>query len=190
MYGLTTTRDATTTRRRGPACSRSSLQWIASHRQSHHSDVDFTRAPFPTDTSTSRRHFHLASKRLARTFPDFVRDSVGIINNGRPTLPLVVMGVPFLARQWLSRAWYQIVGSDDPRHLRAGTQVQRKSTCKALSMLRSTLRRFHAVAPVQHAGRFWGIVGRSTYILVSVSGRFDRGWDMRDCLRYSCKLGW
>jgi len=88
---------------------------------------------FPTDTSTSRRHFHSFSKRLARTFPTSCAIWKLEYQQRAPHTSLGSDGVPFLARQWLSRAWYQI-GSDDPRHLRAGTQVQRcKSTRKALS---------------------------------------------------------
>jgi len=92
------------------------------------------------------------SKRLARTFRLRARSEV-LSTTGRPTLHLVVMGVLFLARQWLSRAWYQIVGSDDPRHLRAGTQVQPKST-KALYAAKYVAK-ISLCAPVQHVGRFW-----------------------------------
>jgi len=134
------------------------LQWIASHRQSHYSDVDFTRVRFqrirlhPGATSTP------FFKRLARTFPDFVRDlKLELINNGRPTLHLVVMGVPFLARQWLSRAWYQIVGSDDPRHPELGPKSSAGSPLSQSSvMLRSTLRRFHVRTTFQHVRALLG----------------------------------
>jgi len=92
------------------------------------------------------------------------------------------MGVPFLARQWLSRAWYQIVGSDDPRHLRAGTQVQRcKSTRKALSYAAKYVAKISTCAPVQHVGRFGASLDEGTYIRVSYSGRLTVE-DMRDCL--------
>jgi len=133
---------------------------------------------FPTDTSTSRR----TSTRFPsvwRGLSDFVRDLKLEYQQRAPTLSLGSDGVPFLARQWLSRAWYQIVGSDDPRHLRAGTQVQRcKSTRKALSYAAKYVAKISTCAPVQHVGRFWGIVGRR-HLHSVVQWPLDRGGHAR-----------
>ena len=44
---------------------------------------------------------------------------------GAPHYHLLVFGLAVLAKEWLSRTWFEVVGSGDQRHLRAGTQVQR-----------------------------------------------------------------
>jgi hypothetical protein len=48
---------------------------------------------------------------------------------GAPHLSYMVWGCKFLdtkeGKAWLSRAWYEVVGSGDLKHLKAGTQVQR-----------------------------------------------------------------
>src|SRR5262245_28394097 len=44
---------------------------------------------------------------------------------GAPHYHLLVFGVDCLPIEWLSRTWFEVVGSGDLRHLVAGTQVQR-----------------------------------------------------------------
>ena len=117
---------------------------------------------FPTDASTFRRHFHSFSKRLRRTFPTSCATwKLEYQTRGAPHFHLIVTGVPFIAKAWLSRCWYQVVGSQDERHLRAGTQVQRcRSARKALSYAAKYVAKLSTSAPLEHQGRFWGVVGR------------------------------
>lgn len=43
---------------------------------------------------------------------------------GAPHYHLLVFGISRLEKEWLSRTWFEVVGSQDERHLWAGTQVQ------------------------------------------------------------------
>lgn len=117
---------------------------------------------FPAESSTFKRHFHTFSKRLLRTFPmSYAVWKLEYQLRGAPHYHLMVMGVPFIAKGWLSRAWYQIVGSNDERHLRAGTQVQRvRGARKAYSYASKYVAKVSTSAPDDHSGRFWGLFGR------------------------------
>lgn len=117
---------------------------------------------FPTESSTYRRHFHLFSERLRKTFPTSSAIwKLEFQTRGAPHFHLIVMGVPFLAREWLSRCWYQICDSGDIRHLRAGTQVQRsRSPREALAYVAKYVAKVTEGSPYAEPGRFWGVVGR------------------------------
>ena len=131
---------------------------------------------FPTESSIYRRHFHSFSKRLRRTFPTSCAIwKLEFQTRGAAHFHLIVMGVPFLARGWLSRAWYQIVGSGDERHFRAGTQVQRvHSTRKALTYASKYVAKVSTRAPAEHAGRFWGVIGRQHLHASVIQWEVDR----------------
>jgi len=90
---------------------------------------------FPKESSTYKRHFQTFSKRLRRTFPH--SSAIGKLEfqkRGAPHYHLIVLGVPFMARQWLAHAWTEVVNSGDAKHLRAGTQVVRcHSSRKAIT---------------------------------------------------------
>lgn len=74
-------------------------------------------------------------------------------------------------REWLSRAWFEVVGSGDPRHLAAGTGVDRQfcsnaRSAKAIAWYFTK----HNAKPLKAAqnqvpegfenvGRFWGVLG-------------------------------
>ncbi len=62
-------------------------------------------------------------------------------------------------RQWLSTAWYEVVGSGDPEHLAAGTSAEQVRSwngvhayaAKYMGKLETLLRH------EQHVGRLWGV---------------------------------
>jgi len=132
----------------------------------------------------------LVFQAFGEDLSDFVRDLELEYQQRAPHFHLVVMGVPFLARQWLSRAWYQIVGSDDPRHLRAGTQVQRcKSTRKAhQSYAAKYVAKISTCAPVQRRALLGHRWTKAPTFEVSYSGRLTVE-DMRDCLALFATFG-
>lgn len=118
---------------------------------------------FPTDACTYRRHFHSFSKRLLRAFPSASATwKLEFQSRGAAHYHLIVSGVPFIAKGWLSRAWYAVVGSDDIRHLHAGTQIERcDSHRKALAYAAKYVAKISVGPSANHEGRFWGVVGRS-----------------------------
>lgn len=118
---------------------------------------------FPTESSTYKRHLDSFSKRLLRTFPRSCATwKLEFQTRGAPHFHLIVTGVSFLSRRWLSRAWYEIAGDGDERNLRAGTQVVRAdSPRKALSYAAKYCAKISTGATGEHSGRFWGVVGRA-----------------------------
>ena len=70
----------------------------------------------------------------------------------------------------LSAAWYKIVGSNDPKHLKSGTSVQRlhnsegmgRYVSKYCSKAGSESKAYQKIVPpdYQGVGRLWGIIGR------------------------------
>jgi hypothetical protein len=66
-------------------------------------------------------------------------------------------------RHWISRVWFDVVGSDDARHYRAGTRVEQLRTIQgafryaAKSYLGKAV---DAASLPAQPGRFWGVIGR------------------------------
>jgi hypothetical protein len=83
---------------------------------------------------------------------------------GAPHYHLLVFGVDALPKEWLSRTWYEVVGSRDERHLRAGTQVQRVRSWNGVTSYAAKYLAKELVA-LPHAwqqgvGRWWGVHNR------------------------------
>lgn len=78
------------------------------------------------DCGQAREHRRALEKRILRKWKQ-----AGIIwrmelqKRGAPHFHMIVLGVPAMPKDWLSRCWFEVVGSGDEKHLRAGTQVQR-----------------------------------------------------------------
>lgn len=67
-------------------------------------------------------------------------------------------------KEWISKRWYEIVGSDDERHFRAGTncvelQRGRSGTISYASKYAAKLTQKIAPPDYENCGRFWGVYG-------------------------------
>ena len=84
---------------------------------------------------------------------------------GAPHFHLLVWGIPLIDREWLSLTWYKIVGSDDERHLRAGTRVEFVRTFNGVMCYAG--KKYmgkECEAPrnwPKNVGRYWGMYGRN-----------------------------
>jgi len=80
---------------------------------------------------------------------------------GAPHYHLLVFGVPLLEKEWLSRSWFEVVGSQDERHLRAGTQVQRVKSWRGVVWYAAKyLAKDIGLLPEEWrggVGRWWGV---------------------------------
>lgn len=117
-----------------------------------------------------KRHLDTMAKRLARKFGAF-----GAVwklepqRRGAPHFHLLVVGVPFIAKAWLSQAWYEVVRSRDPRHLAAGTQVQlARSHRGVVSYAAKYTAKYQALPESwqEGVGRWWGVYGRKNLGIV------------------------
>jgi hypothetical protein len=123
---------------------------------------------FPASAETFKRHLDAFGKRFLRVYPGAAfhwklefqkRDAPHFhpIFWNLSTEPADVRKF----RKWLARAWFEVVGSNDPKHLAAGTSAD---------VIRSQFGIMRYVGPYVAAsdqsrpgwkvGRYWGIVGR------------------------------
>jgi hypothetical protein len=66
-------------------------------------------------------------------------------------------------QQWVSRNWYDVVGSEDVRHFRAGTRVEQLRTIKGAFAYAAKryIGKKEAMPELEHKpGRFWGVINR------------------------------
>jgi hypothetical protein len=67
--------------------------------------------------------------------------------------------------KWVSQKWYDIVNSEDPRHLRAGTKCERLRGGKAATISYASkyackMAQKDVPEGYENVGRFWGVTGR------------------------------
>jgi hypothetical protein len=64
-------------------------------------------------------------------------------------------------RKWLSRRWFEIVGSNDAKHLKAGTAVEKaRSANGASAYLAKYISKDDQTRPGDFTGRYWGVFNR------------------------------
>ena len=133
---------------------------------------------FPT-ARASKKHLDNFAKAFMRRYP-----YASAIwkqepqKRGAPHFHLLVTGIHLRSAEeyydfanFVSLAWFRIVGSNDFKHLRAGTQVinlEYKSTKKTIDALSIYLTKyfsksFSSLDPSiwSYPGRFWGVFGRA-----------------------------
>lgn len=68
---------------------------------------------------------------------------------------------PSVMYEWLSRSWYEVVGSGDPRHLRSGTRVEKVHSWRGvLSYAAKYMGKLEQLQGPESPGRFWGVWNR------------------------------
>lgn len=75
-------------------------------------------------------------------------------------------------KEWVAKTWYFIVGSDDERHLRAGTRVEfikqgRAGTISYASKYAAKQEQKVVPSDYENVGRFWGVYGRRAVVSAS-----------------------
>jgi hypothetical protein len=82
---------------------------------------------------------------------------------GAPHFHLIVWGVPYMPKDWLAQTWFEIVGTGDPKHLAAGTSVERARSFRGVMCYagKKYLGKEVSLPPGwENVGRFWGACGR------------------------------
>ena len=133
-------------------------------------------AEYP-DPERAKRDLRAWLKRLRRAFPEagwFWR--MEFQERGAPHFHLLIWGVPWLPYFWVSRTWYEVVGSGDERHLRAGTRVEKVWSWGGVVVYCSKyIAKVDENVPDGWTGRVWGYGGRVPF--ASVVELVFRGWD-------------
>jgi hypothetical protein len=127
-------------------------------------------AAYPLDPATCNAHLRAFRERLSRRFGKAAciwRKEYQ--KRGAPHYHLLLFLdlPPEQLRRWVSQAWYEVVGSGDERHLRAGTQVvlvkswrgARGYAAKYLGKIEKLQAGANPALPegLEHTGRLWGV---------------------------------
>jgi len=115
---------------------------------------------WPGDWREYKGHLHTWLKRLERRYP-----GVSCIwrleyqQRGAPHYHLLVFGVRYLPQKWVSRTWFEVVGSGDDRHLAAGTEVATVRTWRGAAFYVSKYLGKVCQFGTVETGRMWGVRG-------------------------------
>ncbi len=121
-------------------------------------------AQFSADPQDWKRDLDAFLKRLKRHFR-----IVAVVwklepqERGAPHYHLLVFRLEDIPRQWVSQAWYEIVGTGRAEHLRAGTRVE---VIRSWNGVMSYASKRYMGKVIEHIptwwknpGRFWGVSG-------------------------------
>jgi hypothetical protein len=125
-------------------------------------------AEFPVDAETFKRHFKIFSQRFLRAFPNAgFHWKLEFQDRGAPHFHPIFWNVSTDReamkhfRGWLSWTWFEVVGSGDERHWRAGTSADViKSPFGIMRYVSGYASKSDQSKPGFKVGRYWGIVGR------------------------------
>lgn len=118
---------------------------------------------YPEDTEKVKRDIDAFNKRFNRKFKNgFYIWRLEFQKRGAPHYHLIVFNVSHIDKDWLSNAWYEVVGSGDEKHLRAGTKVERIRSWRGVwSYVSKYLGKEDSKD--YDMGRIWAIVNKNNY---------------------------
>lgn len=159
------------------------LRLVASIRRNQLSTFATLTYPdeFARDPKEYKRHLDNIFKRILRKYPNAViiwrmeaqtRKSGKNMGEIAPHFHLLIWNVPSdEMRKLLPLAWYEVVGSGDERHLRAGTSVEPVRSSNGVMYYTS---KYIAKADnyiLPGWGRYWGVVNRD--MLLEIQGEIE-----------------
>jgi len=133
-------------------------------------------AEFPKDRKIYKAHLEKFIKRIVYRFPKvagFWR--LEFQERGAPHYHLLVWGMNTHYRKLVSKLWYEVVGSGDEKHLRAGTQVARVRSWRGVMF---------------YAGKYMAKMDKTEFETGRVWGYFNAGcipWSKVEVIELSQK---
>ena len=116
---------------------------------------------FPTNGETVKLHLKRFKESLLRRFPAEYLWCLEFQKRGAPHCHILLDNPdPLKDRLWVSKRWYEIVGSKDHKHLLAGTRTERLRSKEGGKryIVKYTAKMRQKIVPAEYAkvGRFWG----------------------------------
>ncbi len=151
------------------------LDTLHSVQRSAYDGALFVTLTYPDEVEPTRekvkRDLDCMGERLRRLYPRVAviwsqepqqRKSGANVGKVYYHYHLILFGVGFIEKAWLSRTWYAVVGSENPAHLAAGTQVQKlRSAKQGIAYVAKYLSKQQLQElGLDKTGRTWGAIGR------------------------------
>lgn len=118
---------------------------------------------WPDDNQDWKHHLNVFSMRLARKYPgsSFIW-KMEFQERGAPHFHLLLFGTGFVPYQWIARVWWEICGTGDEDHLKAGTSVQKARSFNGVMSYvgKKYLGKTELMPAGVDCGRLWGVYGR------------------------------
>lgn len=144
-------------------------------------------ATWDADPKRWKRDLEVFGKRLRRYFPTLAYIwRLEFQERGAPHFHLLCFGVRHIPYLLVARWWYEVVGSNDAAHLKAGTEVRRVRSWRGVMSYAAKYMSKVAAASVElpeHVGRWWGVVGLLPIEYASRSMSFHQFYTLRRWLR-------
>jgi hypothetical protein len=127
-------------------------------------------AEWTWDAELWKRHLKVFSQRFIRRFP-----TAGFIwklefqQRGAPHFHPFVWGIPESEGpraiiDFISEAWFEVVGSGDEKHFIAGTRVEKmRSVTAAIRYISGYASKTDQTLVGKKVGRYWGVVGKKIF---------------------------
>lgn len=122
---------------------------------------------YPTNFEVYKRDLDVFAKRFCRAYPSgFFIWRLEFQERGAPHYHCLVFNVAKISKSWLSKSWYEIVGSGDEKHFRAGTRVERVRSWRGVW---SYVSKYLGKIPSgqesipENTGRFWGVYNKTDF---------------------------
>ncbi len=117
---------------------------------------------FSEDWREWKRHHDSFVKALRRKYPtSSLIWRMEAQQRGAPHYHMLVFGVPYIPYDWVAQTWFRVVGSGDPAHLAAGSEVRRvRSWRGVMHYVGKYLAKDDGGEWDVDTGRVWGVCGR------------------------------
>lgn len=141
---------------------------------------------FSTESQVWKNDLRKFWQRLERLLPVGCVWKLEPQKRGAPHFHMLVWGldrVPLYdLRVWISKAWYEVVGSCDLKHLRAGTKVETVRSWRGVMAYASKYlgKVLNDLVGWDQPGRFWGVKGSKN---IPWAKMFSMGLTMRQCIK-------
>ncbi|HID19709.1 MAG TPA: hypothetical protein EYP28_02050 [Methanophagales archaeon] len=122
---------------------------------------------YPDDFEIYKRDLDVFAKRVRRKYPSaFFVWRLEFQKRGAPHYHCLIFGIAKIPKTWLSKTWYDVVGSGDEKHLKAGTKVERVRSWRGVW---SYVSKYLGKVPEnqenvpESTGRFWGVYNKEGF---------------------------